>query len=231
MSAMIDDDPPPFRVSVKEIPRPSGWSYTRVTILDDQGQEMGGYERNYGRFGDSTFRPFFLHGRWWALYSKDYTATRVMILPECQDWCGEESNSFGFCPVDYYVPRYRTAKLKTVEGEADWCIGEGAWGWDNPEQTRYVDIAPTQYCPFGLVAGCIWGDDTSWKVEWLDLGGLPERKFKREPRFGYVELLQDRNLKDSVDLAGWAPDCPDVGIIGKRWQNCETGVSEFPVNT
>lgn len=225
---MAEKQDVPFSVRLKEIKNPNAWSCTGVTILDEQGREIGGYERSYPSYGDTTFRPFFLHGRWWALYSRDYTATRVMTLPDCEDWCGEEENGAGFCPVDYYVPRYLPAKWKPGEEVFDVCIGEGARGWDDPGKTGYFDIGAPQYCPFGLVAGCIWGDDSSWKVEWLDLSRLPGKEFAREPRFGYVELLGD--LKDSIDMGAWRPDEPDIAITGKRWLNSDTGKSEFPVN-
>lgn len=41
---------------------------------------------------------------------------------------------------------------------------------------------------FGFVWGCIWGDDSSWKVQWLDLSRVAEGVLTREERFGYVEL-------------------------------------------
>jgi hypothetical protein len=41
---------------------------------------------------------------------------------------------------------------------------------------------------FGFVWGCIWGDDGSWKVQYLDLSRVREGVVRREERFGYVEL-------------------------------------------
>jgi len=221
----------PFSIREEEIDNgPRGWNYVRVTILDENGKEIGGYERTYPRFAASTFHPFFQHGRWWALYSKDYTATRVMTLPECEDWCGEESNPGGFCPTGYYVPRYRPAKWQTDTGTYDEYIGEGAWGWNDPAQTNYTDIGDPLYCPFGLVSGCIWGDDTSWKVQYLDLAGLPERRFLRDERFGYFELLDNDALRDCLDMSSWRPDEPVIGLRGVRWQRLDTGESVFPAN-
>jgi hypothetical protein len=41
---------------------------------------------------------------------------------------------------------------------------------------------------FGFVWGCHWGDDSSWKVQYLDLSQVQQGVIRREERFGYVEL-------------------------------------------
>ena len=41
---------------------------------------------------------------------------------------------------------------------------------------------------FGFVWGCYWGDDSSWKVQYLDLSRVQQGVVRREERFGYVEL-------------------------------------------
>jgi hypothetical protein len=41
---------------------------------------------------------------------------------------------------------------------------------------------------FGFVWGCHWGDDGSWKVQYLDLSRVQQGVVRREERFGYVEL-------------------------------------------
>jgi hypothetical protein len=65
-------------------PEPGAWASSLVTILDGT-TEVGGYRRNYPRFAEETFEPFELGDSWYALYSRDYTSTRVMKLPECRD--------------------------------------------------------------------------------------------------------------------------------------------------
>lgn len=39
-----------------------------------------------------------------------------------------------------------------------------------------------------FVCGCVWGDDTSWKIQYLDLSRLEEGIIQREDRFGSIEL-------------------------------------------
>lgn len=47
---------------------------------------------------------------------------------------------------------------------------------------------------FGFVWGCYWGDDTSWKVQHLDLSRVQEGIIARDNRFGYVELATGRYI-------------------------------------
>jgi hypothetical protein len=44
---------------------------------------------------------------------------------------------------------------------------------------------------FGFVWGCIWGDDSSWKAQHLDLRRVQEGVIARDERFGYVRLATD----------------------------------------
>ena len=117
-----------------------------------------------------TFFPFRWKDNWYALYSREYTCTRIMKLPECEDIGGEEPNGFGFCPVELYVP---------INPATDSSIG------------------------FGFVAGCVWGDDTSWKIQFLDLRECEKGVIKRDDRFGYLELPDDCSLEAAIGLDEW----------------------------
>jgi len=55
---------------------------------------------------------------------------------------------------------------------------------------------------FGFVCGCIWGDDSSWKIQFLDLSEISKGKLSRDDRFGYIQLLGSaEKLKDAFDFA------------------------------
>ncbi|SRR5581483_10079535 len=166
---------------------PKQWGKFRMEILMN-GEKIGEYNRNYSPL--STFHPFLHHGKEYALYSTNYTATRVMTLPDCKDLCGEESSGHGFCPVEFLVP------YDPWNG----CHGD-----------------------FGFVAGCIWGDDTSWKVELLDLSRIEEGIFQRSARFGYIELPEEMTLAQSVrvDWEMWAK--PYIKIVREQTFHLDTG--------
>jgi hypothetical protein len=91
-----------------------------------------------------------------------------MELPSCRDIGGEEPSSAGFCPVAYCVPDIYVSERETRESE------------------------------IGFVAGCIWGDDSSWKVECVDLSRVAEGVLKRDHRLGYYELPNKMNLQDAI---------------------------------
>lgn len=157
------------KYKVKTTPIDNGkgyWSYLNVEIFEGENK-IGEYIRNYSTLYN-TFVPFVQNGKEYALYSKNYTATRVMELPSCKDLCGEENNQYGFCPTGYYVP-YTTEDMLEYEDEDGKVIGPNG--------------------QFGFVCGCVWGDDTCWKVQYLDLTKISEGILVREARFGYIELF------------------------------------------
>ena len=121
------------------------WNSLRVSIFhktEDSSVKVGEYQRNFAALYH-TFHPFQQSGMWFALYSNDYTCTRVMELPSCRDIAGEEPNTHGFCPVDFYVPYQDEQVLKSAHAGH-----------------------------FGFVARCVWGDDSSWKIQYLDLSRI-----------------------------------------------------------
>lgn len=159
---------PILKYSARQITKPSKpgcWDVATIEVLKD-GELIGSYERNYSSYGTKTFCPFIWKGKEYALYSRDYTSTRVMTLPDCKDLCGEERDGYGFCPVEYYVP------MNPFTGES---------------------------AGFGFLAGCVWGDDTSWKIQFLDLRQVDEGILIRDDRFGYLELPgKVRHLRDAI---------------------------------
>ncbi len=94
--------------NIKEIEiKPGCWKHSLIGIFKDNLQ-IGEYERNYPSLGETTFYPFLLNGKEYALYSKHYMYTRIMSLPNCKDLFGEDDSNTEyknhFCPAEYYVP-------------------------------------------------------------------------------------------------------------------------------
>src|SRR5207247_7723491 len=67
-------------------------------------------------------------------------------------------------------------------------------------------VSPLIYYPFGFVAGCIWGDDSSWKIQYLDLLKAESGVLKRDDRFGYIALPNSMTLDQAVDLMDFQSD-------------------------
>ena len=77
---------------------------------------MGEYIRNYSQIYH-TFFPFKHDEQWLALVSRSYTCTEIMRLPSCEFIGGEQPAGNGFCPVEFYVPRYRRWTTNSLDGD------------------------------------------------------------------------------------------------------------------
>ncbi|HKH93282.1 MAG TPA: hypothetical protein VKA54_15870 [Gemmatimonadaceae bacterium] len=208
--------------------RPGAWNGVRVGVFLREGQsetQIGEYERNYPSLFD-TFHPFQANSRELALYSPHYTGTRLLELPSCRDIGGEEPSPDGFCPVDFYVPRYVDLEIRVDDGAPRRFRQQAAKVEDLKARTvevkwpattarpaytelhHHAPVGPAQHHPFGFVAGCVWGDDNSWKVQYLDLSRAAEGILRRDDRFGYIELPDSFTLERAVDLSEYQLD-PD----------------------
>jgi hypothetical protein len=213
-----------------------GWRGAKVGVFqvnDGNETQIGEYERNYGSFFD-TFFPFSRNGKDFALYSPDYTATRLMELPSCRDIGGEERNEGGFCPVDYFVPTFidqvvihysnnrslpteqrSVNRINNPSGQARTEFTSrhnytnGVTGQQCEDALSYRPLSPVTYYDFGFVAGCIWGDDSSWKIQYLDLSQAEKGIIRREEKFGYIVLPDGMRLKDAIDMYDYGYDQED----------------------
>ncbi len=173
---------PRDKYAVTALPKPnqSGWDSTIVEVFRRSSdshnlEKICDYERNYAML--QTFEPFRQGSREFALISRDYTETAVLdlvsgsvVAEETDD--GDGATGAGFCPVGFYVPDWWDVNDGSV------IPGSERWNADHEWPTG----------DFGFVWGCYWGDDTSWKVQYLDLSHVQQGVVRREERFGYLEL-------------------------------------------
>ena len=199
------------------------WAHLRVGVfrqVAEREEQIGEYRRNYPSLL-STFFPFRVGDQALALYSPDYTATRLMALPSCRDLGGESPADGGFCPVDFFVPTYLDYTT-SVDGSPPRPHRKQMPGPDllvardvpvryparpgyieKTELHRHQPLGPLMYHSFGFVAGCIWGDDSSWKLQYLDLSRAAEGVLKRDDRFGYVPLPGGQPLSALVNMSDY----------------------------
>jgi len=207
---------------------PSQWKTAIIHILEGD-TEIGSYRRNIAGYGEQTFEPFELNGRWYALYSSDYTATRVMSLPDCRDLGGEEPASDGFCPVELFVPRYRSYFYTHSSGE----VSE-TWYFESegePKQQEEKGKWGAWKClEVGFVAGCVWGDDSSWKLEVVDLSMADKGIIRRNARFGHFEIAADLPLASAVQLSRSLPHRLEARVLREERRDIETGKRIDPYN-
>lgn len=213
----------PFSIKTVTIPNgPGVWDSTKISIFRDDIQ-IGEYIRNYPTLANTTFYPFFIGDQWYALYSANYTASRVMKLgqTDIEDWCGEESNTQGFCPAEFYVPQYHkfsgTIKKDNTYETYYYYSTDSEYETDEEymEEGKSIDYVETGYVDFGFLSGCQWGDDSSWKLRYIDLSEIPNKVLKIEEKFGYWEL-PSLPLKKCVDLSNWSEDHQWADLVRKE---------------
>jgi hypothetical protein len=162
-----------------------------VEVLERTPQDFvvrARYTRNHAMF--DTFEPFRQRGRDFALVSRDYCKTAVLELATGEIIAEEPDGKWGFCPVGFYVPDW-------------WDLHDDSILPGSPSWSKERELPDGS---FGFVWGCVWGDDSTWKVQWLDLSRVAEGVLAREERFGYVEL-STRDWRSPALLL----DCPLPG--------------------
>lgn len=194
-----------IKTEAKEIQK-GAWKGTVVSIYKDE-EKIGEYIRNYHSYGEQTFHPFEKDGKWYAIYSENYTSTSIMSLPDCKKIGGQEAKASGFCPVDYFIPKYTLFYLPGATEEELKTIPEENKGWagkskiyriyqDRPEKDEeiFYDLK------HAFVSGCYWGDDSGgWKLMRLDLSEADKGIIKQSEDFGYLHLSSGR-LKDLIEI-------------------------------
>lgn len=175
----------------------------RRTDAGGEPEKVCEYERNYGLL--HTFEPFRQGGREFALISPHYTGTSVLDLATGRVIAEEQVSSTGFCPVGFYVPDWWDLHDGSVIPGSEYWKADSEW--------------PTG--EFGFVWGCSWGDDSSWKVQYLDLTGIQDGVIRRDWRFGYVELATDGYRSPCFNPNGHLPPQgsePPPFIKLERWE-------------
>lgn len=184
--------------------QPGTWDSTVVEVLRRNGaalERVGEYLRSYSML--STFEPFRQGDRELALISREYTKTAVLDLASGEVIAEETESSpgAGFCPVGFYVPDWWDINDDSIIPGSEHWNGDREW--------------PTG--AFGFVWGCYWGDDSSWKVQHLNLSRVQEGIITRDDRFGYVELATGRYRSPCVSPpAGDSPSPPPDFIEVER---------------
>ncbi len=197
------------------------WNKTTVGVHERTGKletrYVCGYVRNYPRDAEATFEPFTQDGHDYALVSRDYMNIEVLDL-ETGEFIGREAYlddpelsdrevyARHFCPVDILVPCPIVLR-GGHRGE------DGKWVLDGTETSYGGDGT------WGLVAGCVWGDDFGWKLQYLDLSELP--MVRRDDRFGVVEI--EVPLTDHVDIDRIGAGILDVTEVKHARFTRETG--------
>ena len=193
--------------------KPGCWNQLLCEIYqrDENKHEtkIGQYVRNYSTLYN-TFEPFVKDGKEYALISPSYTGTSVISLPDCKIIASEPKDSSGFCPTGFFVPFY----AENDEHDPDDVEDRQQIGIE--DYLCDYELASKVIGHFGFVCGCHWGDDHSWKIQYLDLSEIEQGIIKRDARFGYIELLgsaHDLNKNIRVNLFDPIKEKPNLPRI------------------
>jgi hypothetical protein len=194
-----------FAVKATRRERVGEWRRTFVEVFERREGELARiceYDRNYGML--ETFEPFRQGNRLLALISRDYTTTGVLDLVSGEIVAEETASGSGFCPVGFYVP--------------DWWDVHDGWTFPGSEYWDEDKEWPTG--DFGFVWGCVWGDDSSWKVQYLDLRRVQEGVIARDDRFGYVRLASPPRASPCLDATSpvIAPSSPPDFVVVSKYE-------------
>lgn len=213
----------PFAIHAKTSKNKVGtWDSATVSIFRDDIL-IGEYIRNYPTHALETCYPFMADGEWYAVYSASYSDIRVMKLHDdrIEDWCGM-TNPSEFCPVEIYVPKYNIIEC----GDEGYMYNADCGPSDDVSflaEQKTPDYIKTEYCNFGFVSGCMWGDDSSWKLRYIDLSKIKDKLMSMTEKFGYWELPFDIDLRRCVNMQNWEPDHSWISLIKTQHVNLETG--------
>jgi hypothetical protein len=176
-----------FTTRVERRSEPGQWQTVHVDVLDGE-KVVASYDRNYAML--QTFEPFRQGNQFFALVAPNYTATSVLDLQTGKIIASEEPSPAGFCPVGFYAPDWWDVHDGHVlPGELRW-KADYEWPSDGG---------------LGFVWGCLWGDDSSWKVQFLDLSEIRRGQIRREERFGYLRLATRPDMVGTafIRLLSW----------------------------
>jgi len=203
-----------------------GWGFTRITV-SREGRELMSYDRSYPSYGEATFAPFKgPDGTWLALASRNYTCTEVVRVEDGTWIGGEKPDSLGFCPVELLVPRWRAYRYPTAPDLEAQYVTECEDDRRLEKLRRMaergtIEFGEEGWMSVGLVAGCIWGDDTSWKVEAFDLSRASEGVLKRIAPWGYAAMPPNASgLREALHYDEcWEPGETLCGLSQFAWAN------------
>jgi len=217
--------PKAFDVSAEKVGG-RGWGFTKITV-SREGRELMSYDRSYPSYGEATFSPFKApDGTWLALASRNYTCTELVRVEDGTWIGGEKPDSLGFCPVELLVPRWRAYRYPTAPDlETQYvteCEDDGRLEkLRRMAEQGKIEFGEEGWMPIGFVAGCIWGDDTSWKVEAFDLSRAHEGILNRIAPWGYASLPPNvSGLREALHYDEyWEPGEHLCGLSQFAWAN------------
>ena len=166
------------------------WSVTKVEVRRGDTLVFE-FTRQYPGFALETTRIFSLGGQDILVYSENYETLNFFNLTKREAIALDDESKkqiHGFCPTEILVPKF------AIEDDIYICDG-GITG---------------EFHDFAFVSGCVWGDDSSWKLNILDMRNLLTGEVnyvnnlrELKPEWLYSEIPPGISLAQCVQLDYW----------------------------
>ena len=178
-----------------------GWGHSILHVLRND-DEVFSYERTYPGFGKSTCVPFpqydFVDHQWhdYLLFSEEYVRASALNLetkkradePYPIDDDGKEHPGFGFCPTGFKVFSMMEEYVCADKDETKRDESIAFWNKTIDDYPDNASFALEYSGVFALESGCVWGDDTSDKLRYIDTSRIRDGILRTDERYGYFEL-------------------------------------------
>jgi len=186
-----------FTIQINDSKSKGGFGPMVIEIFS-QKEKIGEYQRDYGSLFN-THQFVNLNDKDYAIYSPHYQETAIMSLPDCKKIA---SYNKGFCPTDFWIPQYMEYEYSRNEVLAGniYRIYEPDIDGLLESDSEIEVVTQKRYAAWGFVSGCVWGDDSSDKIQYLDLSKLESGEIIQSNKFGYLELPGNGNLRNSIKL-------------------------------
>jgi hypothetical protein len=198
-------------------------AYTLKQLLDE-ANSLGLDLSDVRSAVDNTAKPHSVHSLVQMAIGMLYIQNIILLLALCHCLIVKRLvvRNFGFCPTGFHIARYSDYIWKATPESELHKYPEANWHWlrvdrherdyeDCPEWESELKVHETEHALYsgnikydlrlGFVMGCVWGDDSSWKLERLDLAEAHKGILKREASFGYLELPA-LPLKECLRISG-----------------------------
>jgi hypothetical protein len=187
----------PFQIKITPISNGDGyWNYNKVEIFKND-IKVGEYTRHYSGMTEETFCPVKFNDKWYALFSADYELIEIMdlqtgnIIPLTEE---SKEQMDGFCPVEIFCPF--VFKQEWENNKKEKTISYISYSQFKEDGEKEQEVF---FSRIAFVSGCVWGDDSSWKMNFLDLSGIEKGEIfyvnqYREKEWYYEELATNKSL-------------------------------------
>lgn len=204
----------PYTIQItKRESQPGCWDVNDVDVFLDQ-EKIFSFCRHYPDFAQETTGFVTVGDKDYLVYSSNYTTLSFYNLTDRKPvelTAESEKQLKGFCPVHAHVPSY---KIDTHHYTSPVDNKEKAFlvYYSESEFTGSANAVDCKSLPilqhdFAFVLGCVWGDDSRWWLNVLDLSEIEKgevfyiKDFDGNKGWTYLPVPSNVTAKDCFSIS------------------------------